>query len=250
MNMTTTVKTHGGRLQLNGAKTFVVNGEYAPNIVVAAIDGDAKPGKHPVLSFWLIPRSLEGINAYPINKVGQKMLPFSDVVFDQVTLDAQQRLTGGANAGFPQLFHLLEIGRVIVCAQSLGMAQAAMEDAVAHAKGRMAFGQHVGDFQQIQQMLVDMEVNLTNMRNAVYRAAWDYDHNAQNRRLSIALMKRFVPAAATQVASDALQILGGRGYTENERVSWIWQDCRGNQIAEGTDQIMVNIAAPLLMKRY
>lgn len=114
--------------------------------------------------------------------------------------------------------------------QSLGMAQAAMEDAVAHAKGRMAFGQHVGDFQQIQQMLVDMEVNLTNMRNAVYRAAWDYDHNAQNRRLSIALMKRFVPAAATQVASDALQILGGRGYTENERVSWIWQDCRETRL--------------------
>ena len=63
-------------------------------------------------------------------------------------------------------------------------------------------------------------------------------------------MKRFVPNAATEVASDAMQILGGRGYTREERVSSIWQDCRGFQIAEGTDQIMVYIAAPLIMKKY
>ena len=64
------------------------------------------------------------------------------------------------------------------------------------------------------------------------------------------MMKRYVPATATEVASDAMQILGGRGYTSQERVSSIWQDCRGFQIAEGTDQIMVHIAAPLIMKKY
>lgn len=250
MNMQTSVQTTAGKTVLNGSKTYVVNGEYAPNIMVAAIDRDAPKGKYPVLSFWLLPRSLAGISAFPINKVGQKILPFADVVLDHVQVDASQRLTSAAGAGFPQLFHLLEIGRMMVCAQSLGLAQAAMEDAVAHAKQRQAFGKRIGDFQQIKQMLVDMEVKLTNMRNVVYRAAWDYDHDEPEKRLSVALMKRYVPQAATEVASDALQILGGRGYTENERVSWIWQDCRGNQISEGTDQIMVNIAAPLLMERY
>ena len=86
------------------------------------------------------------------------------------------------------------------------MAQAAMEDAVAHANTRMAFGTNIGSFQQIEQMLVDMEVKLVNMRNMVYRAAWDLDHSAEGKRLSVALMKRYVPAAATEVVSDALQI--------------------------------------------
>ena len=98
-------------------------------------------------------------------------------------------------------------------------------------------------------MLTDMEVKLTNMRHMVYKAAWEFDHGA-HERLTVALMKRYVPRAATEVASDAMQILGGRGYTTHERISSIWQDCRGFQIAEGTDQIMVYIAAPLVMRKY
>ena len=98
-------------------------------------------------------------------------------------------------------------------------------------------------------MLTDMEVKLTNMRHMVYKAAWEFDHDV-HERLTVALMKRYVPRAATEVASDAMQILGGRGYTTHERISSIWQDCRGFQIAEGTDQIMVYIAAPLVMRKY
>ena len=124
-----------------------------------------------------------------------------------------------------------------------------MEDAVAYARARTAFGTQIANFQQIEQMLTDMEVKLDAMRGFVYKCAWSQEQGRQDR-LSAALMKRFVPNAATEVASDAMQILGGRGYTREERVSSIWQDCRGFQIAEGTDQIMVYIAAPLIMKKY
>ena len=250
MGMETCVHKEGGELVLSGRKTFVVNGEYAPSILVAAIDKTVPEGRYPTLSFWLVPLDTPGVSTYPIDKIGQKILPFSDVIFENVVLEPAQKLENAMRTGFPQLFHILEVGRLMVCAQSLGMAQAAMEDAVAHAKERTAFGATIGSFQQIEQMLVDMEVKLVNMRNMVYRAAWDQGHNAEGKRLSVALMKRYVPAAATEVVSDALQILGGRGYTKSERVSWMWQDCRGNQIAEGTDQIMVRIAAPLLMERY
>ena len=99
-------------------------------------------------------------------------------------------------------------------------------------------------------MLTDMEIRLWNMRNLLYEAAMKSDEDAPDKRLAIALMKRYIPAAATQVASDAMQILGGIGYTERERVSHIWKDCRGNQLAEGTDQIMVYIAAPLIRQKY
>ena len=196
----------------------------------------------------LIPRDLEGIRVVPEDKIGQSMLPFASILFDNVVLDESYRLRGDAK-GFSQLFKFFEFGRVFVCATALGQAQAAMEDAVRWAQARSAFGASIASFQQIQQMLTDMEVKLANMRNLVYQAAWEFDRG-EHDRLTVAMMKRYVPATATEVASDAMQILGGRGYTSQERVSSIWQDCRGFQIAEGTDQIMVHIAAPLIMKKY
>lgn len=250
MAMRTTVSSQGDSYVLKGSKTFVANGEFAPFVMVAAVEPDVASDGYPTLSFWMVPRNSEGLNAYPIGKIGQKIVPFADIVFDDVRLEPSYRLRGEGKAGFPQLFHLLEIGRVMVCAQSLGMAQAAMEDAVSYARNRMAFGKNIASFQQIEQMLVDMEVKIVNMRSLVYRAAWAFDHDSSDKRLLVAMAKRYVPRAATEVASDALQVLGGRGYTENERVGSIWQDCRGNQIAEGTDQIMIHIAGPLLMESY
>lgn len=250
MNMQTYTRTVDEHLILNGRKTYVNNGEYAPYILVAAIDKDAgDTGRYPSLSFWLVPRNVPGINAVPISKIGQSMLPFALISFDDVELSPEWRLDA-SEGGFQQLFHLLEYGRVLLCASSLGMAQAAMDDAVAHARSRKAFGVQVGRFQQIETLLTDMEVRLRNMRSMVYRAAWSIDAADETERLDVALMKRYVPEASVQVASDAMQILGGLGYTEGSRVSRIWEDCRGNQIAEGTDQVMVYIAAPLIMEHY
>lgn len=251
MNMHTNVTSERGTIIMSGQKTYVNNGEFAPYLLVAAIDKDAPRGKYPALSFWLVPTNLEGISVYPIKKIGQSMLPFSDVIFDGVKLDESFRLTGKMG-GFPQLFHMFELGRVFSCATALGLAQSAMEDAVKYASERSAFGSSVSDFQSIRQMLVDMEVKLQNMRNCVYRAALTIDRKETDKdsRLLVALMKRYVPATATEVASDALQIFGGRGYTYNERVASVWKDCRGYQIAEGTDQIMVHIAAPLILDKY
>jgi len=250
MSMQTSTSTKEGKIILQGVKTYVNNGEYAPYLLVAAIDKDeTEKTNHPPLAFWLLPRDLPGITAFPIAKVGQSMLPFASLVFDKVEVVPEYRLTG-RQGGFKQLFRLLQIGRVFSCASSLGMAQAAMEDAVAHAFHRKAFGEKIGGFQQIEQMLTDMEVTLSNMRMMLYRTAWEVDNAAPSERLSVALAKRYIPQAATEVASQAMQIFGGVGYTEHCRVARIWQDCRGNQIAEGTDQIMVYIAGPLIMQKY
>lgn len=250
MSMTTSVQTGDGKLLLNGQKTYVNNGEYSPSILVAAIDKDFQgESKYPPLAFFLIPHDLPGIRAVPINKIGQSMVPFASLSFENVELKPEYRLAG-QGGGFPRLFKLLELGRVFTCASSLGMAQAAMEDAVANARSRQAFGTSIGQFQQVEQMLTDMEVSLRTMRSMLYQAAWEIENDSPDKRLSVALMKRYIPRTATQVASDAMQILGGMGYTESSRVSTIWQDCRGNQIAEGTDQIMVYISAPLIMEHY
>lgn len=250
-SMETATRKVGGTHLLSGSKIFVNNGEYAPYLLVAAIDGDAKVGERPELSFWLVPHNAPGVAVYPIEKIGQSMLPFSTVSFEDVELDESWRLHG-KRSGFKQLFKFFEIGRLLACATSLGLAQAALEDALAFADERRAFKQPITDFQLVQEMIVDMELKLQNMRFSVYRTAWMLDSDAAEHevRLAVALCKRFVPKTATEVASDAMQIMGGRGYTCSQRVASIWEDCRGFQIAEGTDQIMVHIAAPMVLEKY
>lgn len=250
MSMKTSTRTLDGKIVLNGRKSYVNNGEYAPYIVVAAIDADAQTDdSYPALALWLVPRNLKGIAAVPIDKIGQDMLPFASLSFQDVELKPEYRISA-ERGDFRRLFQMLEYGRVLLCASSLGMAQAAMEDACAHARSRKAFGVQVGRFQQIETMLTDMELRLTNMRSILYRAAWAVDKGDSERRLAVALMKRYIPETAVEVASDAMQILGGLGYTESSRTCRVWRDCRGNQIAEGTDQIMVYIAAPLIVEKY
>lgn len=250
MSMKTSTRTLDGKIVLNGRKSYVNNGEYAPYIVVAAIDADAQTDdSYPALALWLVPRNLKGIAAVPIDKIGQDMLPFASLSFQDVELKPEYRISA-EHGDFRRLFQMLEYGRVLLCASSLGMAQAAMEDACAHARSRKAFGVQVGRFQQIETMLTDMELRLTNMRSILYRAAWAVGKGDSERRLAVALMKRYIPETSVEVASDAMQILGGLGYTESSRTCRVWRDCRGNQIAEGTDQIMVYIAAPLIVEKY
>ena len=250
MSMKTNTKTLDGKIVLNGRKSYVNNGEYAPYIVVAAIDADAEnDDPYPALALWLVPRNLKGIAAVPIDKIGQDMLPFASLSFQDVELKPEYRISSD-QGDFRRLFQMLEYGRVLLCASSLGMAQAAMEDACAHARSRKAFGVQVGRFQQIETMLTDMELRLTNMRAILYRAAWAVDEGDPDRRLAVSLMKQYIPKTAVEVASDGMQILGGLGYTESSRPCRVWRDCRGNQIAEGTDQIMVYIAAPLIAEKY
>lgn len=248
--MQTKVQTVDGRILLNGHKTFVNNGEYAPYILVAAIDSDSTEaaGRLPV-SFWMVPNSAKGVESYPIEKKGQRMIPFSDIVFRDVELEPHAMVTD-SKEGPLRLYRSFEYGRVMTCASAVGLAQAAMDDAMCRVRERQAFGSTLMRFQQIEAAMVDMEVKLRNMRNMVYDAALAMDAGSPDARLAVTLMKRYVPKAATQVADSAIQVFGGLGYTEEERVFGIWEDCRGNQIAEGTDEIMVHVGGPLLSKRY
>ncbi|MFR5828287.1 MAG: acyl-CoA dehydrogenase family protein [Adlercreutzia equolifaciens] len=240
MAMKTSCQTVDGRLLLNGRKSYVNNGEYAPYILVAAIDKDAgDTGRYPSLSFWLVPRSVPGINAVPISKIGQSMLPFALISFDDVELSPEWRLD--ASEGVQKL-SLLEW----TCAVRLQFGwPGAMDDAAQRSRRpRCRWGAADRDPSHRYGSAP------AHMRSMVYRAAWSIDAADETERLDVALMKRYVPEASVQVASDAMQILGGLGYTEGSRVSRIWEDCRGNQIAEGTDQVMVYIAAPLIMEHY
>ncbi len=245
--VSTTVSLEGERPVLNGKKSFVSNGQFASDTLVLARDpvfGREDGG----LSLWLVPITERGISSFPLDTVGQKMLAPAMLEFENVELNLDWRIqTEGKLSSM--LRRQYELGRILVCASSLGLARAAMDDAVAYAGDHTVKGRCLGSIPQVQEKLTTMEVKLRAMELLVCDAANAADEpQTDAMHLNCALMKHYVPTAATEVASDALQIFGGRGYTTETRVSRIWRDCRGNQIAQGADEIMAHMAAKFLIK--
>ncbi|HWR07380.1 acyl-CoA dehydrogenase [Sporomusa sp.] len=245
--MTTTAVRRNGKVYLNGTKTFVTHGGTAPYSLIVAKD-ESPEITNKNMSMWLIPSDSPGIKFAPLHKIGQKPIKFSEMYLDNVETD-ESALVGIQGKGFLQLMKNFEVERILICVFSLGLAQAAMDDAAAYASQRAQFGQPIGKFQMIQELLSDMEIRIKNMRNMIYETAWKHD-NGISIRLDSALCKRYVCKTATQVCSDAMQILGGIGYTTETRVSRAWQDARGWEFAGGTEQIMVHIAGRELLKKY
>lgn len=245
--MRTTAHHVGDKVILNGTKTFVTNGDKCPYTVIVAKEEDPSRD-NPNMSMYMVPTDSKGISLSPLKKIAQQTTSFCEMYIDNVECD-MSCLVGEVNKGFLQLMQNFEIERLLISAQALGLAEAAMEDAAKYAAQRVAFGQEIYKFQQIQEMLTDMEIKLMNMKNMLFETAWKYDQG-MSIRLESALTKRYVCMTATEVCSDAMQILGGMGYTTETRVSRCWADSRGWQFGGGTNQVMVHIAGRQIIKKY
>ncbi|MDR2196613.1 MAG: acyl-CoA dehydrogenase family protein [Coriobacteriales bacterium] len=244
---TVTRRQADGSFLLNGQKTWVTAGESLPNVLVAAKDEDPSPDNRS-MSMWLVPRTTAGLSTSSLHKIGAEIMPFCEMFFDDVVLTEDMRV-GVAGEGFKNLMKNYEMERCLIIAQCLGIAQAAMDDAAAYTGERETFGKPIISYQLIQQKLTDMEIALLNTRNLLYRTLWMID-TGQPVRIESALLKRYGAQACTQVASEALQIYGGLGFTTETRLGRIWKDCRGMEIAGGTNEIMVHIAGRQLARRY
>lgn len=242
-----TKKQEDGTYLLNGQKTWVTQGEIFPNVLVIAKDEDPSR-QNRNMSMWIIPRETGGLSTAPLNKIGQQASAFCEMYFDDVKLTEDMRI-GEPGKGFFNLMKNFETERCLIVAQCIGTAQAAMDDAAAYVTERQAFGHPIADYQLIQLKLTEMETALQNARNMLYKTLWKMD-NGQSVRIDSALLKRYAGKACTEVASEAMQIYGGLGYTDETRIGRIWVDLRGMQIAGGTDEIMVYIAGRQLAKKY
>ena len=244
----TLVTADADGIYLDGRKTFVSCGEFASNTLVLARDplfGQLDGG----MSLWLVPVNSNGVSAVPVNTIGQDMLASAALTFDHVQLQPEWQIQteGKLNSMMRRQFGL---GRILVCASSTGLALAALDDATAHASEHTGKGRQLVSLPQIQELLADMEAKVRSMMMLTFAAARTADDDAsRDFDLDTALAKRTVPTLATQVASSALQVFGGIGYTDETRVSRIWQDCRGNQIAWGTDEVMAGIVAKTIVRR-
>lgn len=247
-SMAATVKKQpDGTYILNGTKTWVTNGLARDWVLVVAKDEDPSPQNRD-MSLWFFPFDTPGVSGAPLHKIGQVTQPFAEHYYDNVILTEENRV-GTPGKGFLLLMKNFEFERVCIVAQSLGLAQAAMEDATKYAAERIAFGKPITQFQLIQEKLTDMEVKLENVRNLLYKVCWKID-NDEPVQLDSALLKRYGPKACSEVADEALQIYAALGYTEEVRVGRIWVDLRGQQMAGGTNEIMVHIAGRQIVKKY
>ncbi len=248
MSMTTvTRKQADGSYILSGTKTWVTMGEHYPYVLVAAKDEEPDRSNGSI-SLWFLPKDSAGVSTAPLHKIGQTIMPFCEMYFDEVKVTESMRV-GKPGHGFMGLMKNFEMERALIAAQSLGLAQAAFDDAAAYANDRIAFGKPIASQQLIMEKLTDMQIILENTRNMLYKTLWKIDQG-QSIQTDCALLKRYAGTQCSWVASQALQIFAGLGYTTETRVGRIWEDCRGNEIAGGTNEIMAYIAGRQIAKKY
>lgn len=244
--MVTTAKRVNGKVVINGSKTFCSSARFADYFIVVAKDDD--PARTSPMSLWLVSKDAPGISISNLSEIAFNLMPFSEVYFDDVVVE-ESALLGERGKGFMTLMKHLEVERVLAAGNCIGMAQGALEDAVAYANARVVFGQPIGNYQLIQKKLVDMEYKLQSARAHTYQIAWELDQGISGQ-LSTALLKYYIPRACHEVADDAMHIFGGIGYTTDCRVSRIWQETKGLQFGGGTEEIMIRIASKQILKKY
>ncbi len=242
-----TTKQPDGTYLLNGQKTWVSLGGVADYLMVVAKDEDPSYENNKY-SLWFLPRETPGLTIGHYEKVGQQTCAFVDQFFDNVVLTDANRL-GKPGEGWKNLMHKLEYERCLVVASSLGLAQAAMNDAAAYASERICFGKPIAHLSVIQSHLCEMENALQNVRARLYQVVSMID-NGESTRLESALLKGYACRACTQVADRAMAIYAAIGYTKEIRIGRLWADLRGNEIGGGTTEIMEYIAGRQLVKKY
>jgi alkylation response protein AidB-like acyl-CoA dehydrogenase len=243
--MASRVERRDGQVFINGHKTFNSWGDRAPHIlcVVREYKND-NPYKD--MSMYLLPLRQPGIQMEKLDKIGNFTTQTYEVYLKDVAIK-ESDLVGEAGKGFYQLMKNFEVERLSTCAANVGMARCAYDEAVKYAGVREQFGKTIGTFQLIQEKIVDMKIKIENMQNMLYKAAWKKS-TGRSIMIDSSLVKRYTGRAAFEVIDDAMQIMGGIGYTNDCRVSRLWRDQRIYRVMAGTDEIMVHTAGRALIK--
>ncbi len=228
------VKTHaelqGGEWVINGSKMWCTNASIADFIVTLVRTGDSH-------SLILVPTDSKGLSIGPAEKkMGLHGSPTHAISYQNVRVPAAN-LVGERGKGLNYTLATLDGGRMGIGALSIGLARAALEEALKYAKERQTFGNPIANYQAIQWMLADAETNIHAARLLVWQAAWNKDQGKPFAK-EAAMAKVFATEMAEQVCRDAIQIHGGYGYSSEFPVERIYRDARLMTIGEGTSEIM------------
>jgi isovaleryl-CoA dehydrogenase len=225
---------HGDHYLLNGTKMWITNGPDADVLVVYA-KTDASAGKRGI-SCFLVEKSFVGFRTSPkLDKLGMRGSNTCELVFDNCRVPVENRI-GAEGDGVKILMSGLDYERVVLSAGPLGIMQAALDVVLPYVRERQQFGQAIGEFQLVQGKLADMYTTLNACRAYVYAVAAAYDRG-ENSRQDAAGVILYAAEKATQVALDAIQLLGGNGYTNEYPTGRLLRDAKLYEIGAGTSEI-------------
>ncbi len=219
---------------IDGSKAWITNPKYAP-VIVTLVRTDKEAGTRG-FSLILVEPQTAGLTIHPPEKkMGLKGSPTQMLSYDEVRVPLDATL-GDEGRGFHQTMQTLDSGRISIGALSVGLAQAAFEEAVKYARQRRAFGKPIAEHQAIQWMIADAALEIEAARLMVYRAAWLKDQGKDFARAA-AMAKLMASEVAEKTARNAIQIHGSYGYSREFPVERIYRDQRLMTIGEGTSEI-------------
>ena len=240
-NTRTRAELDGDEWVINGAKQFITNSgtDISGFVTITARTGDDE------ISNLLVPNGTPGYAiGEPYRKMGWNASDTRPLAFEDCRVP-EENLLGPRGAGFKQFLHILDIGRIGVAAMGVGLAQGALDEAIAYARERQQFGRSISKFQAVQFKLADMATEIEAGRNLVYKAAWLKDQG-RNYQLVAAQAKLKSGRLAVKASDEAVQIHGGYGYIEEYPVCRYYRDAKILTIGEGTDEVQQMVIARAL----
>ncbi|WP_405592657.1 acyl-CoA dehydrogenase family protein [Streptomyces sp. NBC_01190] len=233
--MKTRAVRDGDHYVLNGVKRWITNAGVSDYYTVMAVTDPDKRTKG--ISAFVVEKGDEGVSfGAPEKKLGIKGSPTREVYFDNVRIPAD-RIIGAEGTGFATAMKTLDHTRITIAAQALGIAQGALDYAKGYVNERKQFGKAIAEFQGIQFMLADMAMKLEAARQLTYAAAAKSERVDADLTFFGAAAKCFASDAAMEITTDAVQLLGGYGYTRDYPVERMMRDAKITQIYEGTNQV-------------
>jgi alkylation response protein AidB-like acyl-CoA dehydrogenase len=237
-----------GGYVINGAKTWITNARRSQLIaLLCKTDPDAVP-RHKGISIMLVEHGPGLTVSKDLPKLGYKGVESCELVFDGYRAPASALLGGVEGAGFAQMMKGLETGRIQVASRALGVAQAALDDALRYAQQRESFGVPIWKHQSVGNYLADMATKVTAARQLILHAAERFE-TGQRCDMEAGMAKLFASEAAMQVALDAVRIHGGYGYSTEYDVERYFRDAPLMIVGEGTNEIQRNVIASQLVRR-
>jgi alkylation response protein AidB-like acyl-CoA dehydrogenase len=248
-NMSTTAVPDGAdHLVINGSKTWISNARRSGLIALLCKTDPAATPRHKGISVLLVEHGPGLTVSRDLPKLGYKGVETCELSFDGYRVPASAILGGEAGKGFSQMMKGLETGRIQVASRALGVATAALEDALAYAQQRESFGQPIWKHQAVGNYLADMATKLTAARQLTRYAAERYD-SGERCDMEAGMAKLFASEVAMEIALNAVRIHGGYGYSTEYDVERYFRDAPLMIVGEGTNEIQRNVIAGQLVSR-
>jgi alkylation response protein AidB-like acyl-CoA dehydrogenase len=248
-NVRTRARLEDGAWVVDGAKQFITNAgtDISGHVTITARTGGTagEAGGPSEISNLVIERGTPGYEqGEPYRKMGWNASDTRPLTFSDCRVP-EDHLLGPRGQGFKQFLHVLDIGRIGVAAMGVGLAQGALDEALAYAKERRAFGQPISRFQTIQAKLADLATEIAAARLLTYKAAWEKDQG-RTFTLTAAQAKLKTGRLAVRATEEAVQVHGGYGYIEEYPVCRFYRDAKILTIGEGTDEVQQMVIARAL----